>query len=172
MSPSNPATPMPTSEAPPAGRADFDFLFGDWWVHNRRLKARLQDSTEWEEFPSLCRARPILGGLGNLDEFTIEAPSGRVEAVTVRLYSPKSQEWSIYWAASSGGGRFDVPMVGRFDGARGEFYSQEVFEGRHIFNRFIWTVVSSEACRWEQAFSVDGGRTWETNWIMEFTRQR
>jgi hypothetical protein len=54
---------------------------------------------------------------------------------------------------------------------RGEFYSQEVFEGRHIFNRFIWTVTSRDAYRWEQAFSVDGGRTWETNWIMDFTRQ-
>jgi hypothetical protein len=89
----------------------------------------------------------------------------------VRLYSSTNKEWSIYWAASSGNGRFDVPLVGHFDGPRGEFYSQEVFEGRHIFNRFIWTATSSDACRWEQAFSVDGGRTWETNWIMEFERQ-
>jgi hypothetical protein len=153
------------------GRADFDFLFGGWSVRNRRLKARLRGSTEWEEFGSTCRARPILDGLGNMDEFTIDAPSGRVEAVTVRLYRPATDEWSIYWAASPGSGRFDVPMVGRFEGPRGEFYSQEVFEGRHIFNRFIWTVASRDACRWEQAFSADGGRTWETNWIMEFTRQ-
>ena len=62
-------------------------------------------------------------------------------------------------------------MVGHFEDRRGEFYSQDVFEGRHIFNRFIWTVTSRDACRWEQAFSVDGGRTWEANWIMDFTRQ-
>jgi hypothetical protein len=161
---------MTTSEHPHDGRVDFDFLLGSWTVRNRRLKARLQGSTEWEEFPSTCRVRAILSGLGNMDEFTIDSPSGRIEAVTVRLYSPTSREWSIYWAASTGSGRFDVPMVGHFDGPRGEFYSQEVFSGRHIFNRFIWTV-NSETCRWEQAFSVDGGRTWETNWIMDFTRQ-
>jgi hypothetical protein len=89
----------------------------------------------------------------------------------VRLYNALSREWSIYWAASPGGGRFDVPMVGHFEDRRGEFYAQEVFEGRHIFNRFIWTVTSRDARRWEQAFSVNGGRTWETNWIMDFTRQ-
>jgi hypothetical protein len=160
---------MTTSQHSRDGRADFDFLFGTWSVLNRRLKARLRGSTEWEEFLSTCRVRPILGGLGNMDEFTIDAPSGRIEAVTVRLYSPTAKEWSIYWAASPGSGRFDVPMVGHFEGPRGEFYSQEVFEGRHIFNRFIWTVVSRDACRWEQAFSVDGGRIWETNWVMDFT---
>jgi hypothetical protein len=154
------------------GRADFDFLFGTWRVQNRRLKARLQGSAEWEEFRSTCRARPILGGSGNLDEFTIDAPSGRIEAVTVRLYSPTTGEWSIYWSASPGSGRFDVPMVGRFEGPRGEFYSQEVFQGRHIFNRFIWTVISRDACRWEQAYSDDGGRTWETNWVMYFAREQ
>jgi hypothetical protein len=153
------------------GRGDFDFLFGRWAVRNRRLKERLQGRTEWEEFPSTCRARPILGGLGNLDEFTLDPPSGQVLAVTVRLYDPGSREWSIYWAASTGCGRFDPPMVGRFDGPRGEFFSHEVFGGRHIFSRFIWTVEGPDACRWEQAYSADGGKSWETNWIMEFTRQ-
>ena len=62
-------------------------------------------------------------------------------------------------------------MVGKFDGPRGEFYSQEVFEGRHLFSRFIWNVDSADSCRWEQAFSVAGGKTWETNWTMKFTRQ-
>jgi hypothetical protein len=110
--------------------------------------------------------------MGNIDEFEIDAPGGGVEAVTVRLYSPTNKEWSIYWATSPGEGRFDVPMMGGFEGQRGEFYSQEVFEGRHIFSRFIWTVTSTDACRWEQAYSADGGRTWETNWIMDFTRRR
>jgi NIPSNAP len=31
--------------------------------------------------------------------------------------------------------------------------------------------VTSATPRWEQAFSVDGGKTWETNWIMDFTRE-
>ena len=116
-----------------------------------------------------CSARAILGGLGNMDEFTLEPPSGRVRAITVRLFNPASREWSIYWAA--GTGRFDVPMVGTFEGPRGEFFAQEVFEERHIFSRFIWTVLTPDSCRWEQAYSVDGGKTWETNWIMEFIRR-
>ena len=152
------------------GSRDFDFLLGSWKVLNRRLLERLKGSTECEEFPSTCHVRPILGGLGNMDEFTLERESGRVLAITVRLYDPISGEWSIYWAASPGPGRFDVPMVGRFVGTRGEFYSQEVFQDRHIFSRFLWTVQGPDACRWEQAYSTDGGRSWETNWTMEFTR--
>ena len=152
------------------GRKDFDFLIGSWKIWHRRLKERLKGCTEWEEFEGTSEVRQILGGLGNIDELTMNRASGRVQAVTVRLFNPLAREWSIYWVASNSPGRLDVPMVGKFDGVRGEFFSQEVFEGRHIFNRFIWTVNSSNACRWEQAFSADGGKTWETNWAMEFTR--
>ncbi len=152
------------------GRADFDFLHGSWEVRNRRLRTRLNGSTDWEEFPSRCQTRPILGGLGNLDQFDIDAPTGRVQAVTLRLYAPANQEWSIYWASTARPGRFDVPMVGGFDGSTGRFHAQEVFEGRHILSRFIWTVQSPDRCRWEQAYSIDGGNDWETNWTMDFTR--
>ncbi len=154
------------------GRADFDFLFGRWTVRNRRLRDRLSGCTEWEEFSSICEARPILGGLGNMDEFTLTLESGRILAVTVRLFNPANGEWSIYWAATNGPGRFDVPLVGRFEGSRGEFYAQETYGGRHILSRFIWTVLDADACRWEQAYSADGGGSWETNWTMDFTRRR
>jgi hypothetical protein len=107
-----------------------------------------------------------------MDELTMDRKSGRVQAVTVRLYNPVNDEWSIYWATDSHPGRMDVPMLGRFNGSQGEFFSQELFEGRHIFSRFIWTANGPETCRWEQAFSEDGGRNWETNWTMTFTRQR
>lgn len=92
------------------GSGDFNFLCGAWAARNRRLKERLQGCTEWEEFPSTCRARSVLGGLGNMDEFTLERASGQVLAVTVRLFDPGAGEWSIYWAASTGRGRFDPPM--------------------------------------------------------------
>ena len=85
----------------------------------------------------------------------MDRASGRVQAITVRLFNPASGEWSIYWSAGSGW--FDVPMVGSFDGPRGVFYAQEPFEGRHIFSRFIWTVRAPSSCRWEQAYSADGG---------------
>ncbi len=151
------------------GRNDFDFFIGRWKVHHRRLRERLKGSTAWEEFEGTAACHKILGGLGNFDEGTMERDSGRFEGVTLRLFDPKSQEWSLYWADNVRG-TLDIPMIGRFQNGVGEFYDQEVFEGKHIFSRFTWSISSETACRWEQAFSADGGKTWETNWIMDFIR--
>jgi hypothetical protein len=151
------------------GRADFDFFVGTWKVYNRRLRERLKGSTDWEEFEGASVARGALGGLANIDEISFDRASGRLEGMTVRLFNPLSQEWSLYWASSLQG-ILETPMVGRFKNGRGEFFAQEVFEGKHIFSRFIWSGITETSCRWEQAFSADGGVTWETNWIMEFER--
>jgi hypothetical protein len=151
------------------GRADFNFLMGDWQVHNRRLRERLKGSTAWEEFDGQVMARPILGGLGNFDEVTFNRATGVGRGATLRLFDIASQQWRIYWADGTRG-ELDVPMVGSFVNGRGEFYAQELFEGKAIFSRFIWTVLSRNTCRWEQAFSPDGGKTWETNWTGDFTR--
>ena len=104
-----------------------------------------------------------------MDEIVMERESGRLYGTTLRLFNPQSRQWSLYWAASVDG-ILQVPMIGGFKNGRGEFYSQEVFEGRHIFSRFIWSKITKNSCQWEQAFSEDGGVTWETNWIMEFER--
>jgi hypothetical protein len=151
------------------GHNDFDFLIGTWKVHHRRLAERLKGSTEWEEFEGDTVDRKILNGLGNLDENILHRKTGSVHAMSLRLFSPGSNEWSIYWSTDLTG-TLDVPMIGGFRDGRGEFYSQEVFEGNHIYNRFIWSKITGNTCQWEQAFSEDGGRTWETNWIMEFER--
>ncbi len=151
------------------GRGDFDFLIGQWRIHNRRLRERLKGSTAWEEFDAAAVVRKILGGLGNFDEVTMERSSGRVQGMTLRLYDPISQQWSLYWADSVNG-ILQTPMIGRFEKGRGEFFAQETFEGQSIFSRFIWSGITETSCRWEQAFSADGGKTWETNWIMEFVR--
>ena len=151
------------------GRNDFDFLIGTWKVHHFRLKERLKGCTEWEEFEGKSTDRKILNGLGNMDENILHRASGDVHAITVRLFNPRSKEWSLCWSAE-GAGTFEVPMIGGFQNGRGEFYSQEVFEGRHIFSRFIWSEIEANACKWEQAFSNDGGKTWETNWVMTFER--
>jgi hypothetical protein len=150
-------------------RNDFDFLIGTWKVYHRSLKARLKGSTEWVEFNSTMANRKILNGLGNIDENIIHAPTGLVRAITLRLFNPESKEWSICWTTDQAG-RLDVPMIGGFKGGRGEFYSQEFFEGRHIFNHYTWSKLTEDSARWEQAFSEDGGKTWETNSIWEFMR--
>jgi hypothetical protein len=151
------------------GRNDFDFLIGTWNVHHRTLKVRLNRSAEWQEFEGDMVSRKILNGIGNLDENIIHSNAGLVHAITLRLFNPGSKEWSIYWSTDQTG-TLDVPMIGGFRDGRGEFYSQEVFEVRHIYTRFIWSKITANSAQWEQAFSEDGGKTWETNWIMEFER--
>ena len=151
------------------GRDDFDFLIGTWKVHHRTLKQRLKGSTEWIEFEGDMINRKILNGLGNLDENIIYRETGLIHAIALRLFNPESREWSIYWSTDLTG-TLDVSVIGGFMNGRGEFYSQEAFQGQHVYNRFIWSKITPNACQWEQAFSIDGGKTWETNWIMEFKR--
>ncbi len=151
------------------GRTDFDFFIGRWKAHNRRLRERLKDCHDWEEFDGEVVDRKILGGLGNMDEIIMNRKTGRAEGITLRLFDPKSLEWSLYWSASTTG-TLEVPMIGKFENGRGEFYAQEVFENRHVYSRFIWSNITEKSCRWEQAFSTDGGKTWETNWVADFTR--
>ena len=162
-----------TEQNPEAGgrdpQRDFDFIIGSWKVHNRRLKQRLKGSNSWEEFEGAVVARKIWGGAANVDEYEAESPSGRIQGMTVRLYNPKSQQWSLYWA-NSANGVLDTPMIGGFKDGRGEFYDQEFFESKSIYVRYIWSNITATSARWEQAFSADGGKTWETNWVMEFTR--
>ena len=151
------------------GRNDFDFLIGTWKVHHRTLKKRLNGSTEWEEFDGDTVDRKILNGLGNMDENLIHSKKGPVHAISLRLFNPVSKEWSIHWSTDRMG-VLDVPMIGGFKDGRGEFYSQETHDGMHVYSRFIWSKITADSCQWEQALSDDGGKTWETNWIMEFKR--
>jgi hypothetical protein len=151
------------------GRNDFDFLIGAWKVHHRILKQRLKGSLDWQELDGDTVNRKVLNGLGNIEETIINMKTGPVHAIALRLFDPKLKEWSIYWSTDRTG-TLDVPMIGSFKDGCGEFYSQEVFEGRHIYSRFIWSKITANSAQWEQAFSEDGGQTWETNWIMEFER--
>src|SRR6267143_6125817 len=79
--------------------------------------------------------------------------------------------WSIYWANSKDG-TLGSAMIGQFTNGRGEFYDQELFQGRAIYVRFIFSDITPTSFRLEQAFSADGGTTWQPNWIAAFTRQK
>jgi len=164
----------PVSE--PAGRDgqhDFDFFIGTWKQHNRRLKNPLTGSTTWSEFDSQTTCRPVWGGKANMDEFESDNPAGRIQGLTLRLYDPKARQWSIYWANSAAASPMGVPTVGAFDASgRGEFFDQEMFQGRSILVRYIWGDIKPDSYHWEQAFSLDGGKTWETNWVTNGTRIR
>jgi len=152
------------------GRADFDLFIGNWKAHHRRLRERLKGSTSWEEFDSMTVARKILGGLGNMDEITLSRESGATLGMTVRLFDPKTRQWSLYWVDNLNGWNWNLPQIGEFKDGVGKFYAHEPFEGKHIISRYIWSSSSETSCHWEQAFSADGGSTWETNWTMDFER--
>lgn len=151
------------------GRHDFDFFMGRWTVAHRRLKKRLAGDTNWEEFPGTTITHPLMGDVGNFDENVIEFPAGRYEAMTLRLYDPAARHWSIYWVDARRG-QIDPPVHGVFENGRGVFHGDDMFEGRKVRVRFLWSNIAENSCHWEQALSDDGGKTWETNWRMAFTR--
>ena len=154
------------------GRNDFDFIHGRWKVQNRRLVRRLQGCTEWEEFDAWQEARPVLGGIGNVDRFTARFPNGQpIEGMTLRIFDPRTKLWSIYWADDRGC-QLQPPVIGRFeDGIHGKFFGNDVFDGKPIQVVFHWAKTSADTATWEQAFSLDNGQTWEMNWRMVMTRE-
>ena len=150
------------------GAHDFDFWMGLWNAHNRRLRERLKGSTTWDEFEATCVAHPLAGDLGNEDEYRTDFAGGFV-GMTFRFYNPAAKQWAIYWADNRRG-LLDPPVVGSFAGDTGIFEGPDTFEGRPIRVRFTWVRINTAAARWEQTFSEDGGKTWETNWVMDMTR--
>jgi hypothetical protein len=148
---------------------DFDFWFGRWDVRNRWLKRRLAGSDDWEEFPATVTARPLLDGVGNEDEFRTDHAGGFV-GMSFRFFDPERRRWSIYWADSRRPGELDPPVFGTFSGDTGLFEGEDVYRGRPILVRFTWSGITTDTPRWEQSFSDDGGREWETNWVMDFSR--
>jgi hypothetical protein len=154
------------------GRHGFDFLFGRWRVHNRKLERPLAGSAQWVEFGTSAQAWPILGGLGNVDAFRRYDAQGEVdwEGTTLRLFDPERRRWSIWWASTSRPGHLEPPVTGAFHEGRGEFLGEDEYLGARITVRYVWSEVTPASARWEQAFSTDGGDTWETNWVMSLSR--
>jgi hypothetical protein len=159
------------AEATTGGVHDFDFFVGHWRVHHKRLKKWLANSDEWSEFEGTTVTQTLMGGFGNLDDNVLEAPTGTYRAVTLRSFDAKSQEWSIWWLDSrSPMGPLGPPVRGHFHDGVGTFYADDTVDGKPIRVRFIWSKITPTSCQWEQAYSRDAGVTWETNWIMNFTR--
>jgi len=152
------------------GQHDFDFEFGTWQAHVSRLKHPLSGSKEWVEYDGPSIVRKVWDGRANLGEIDLAGPAGRIRGLSLRLYDPVARQWRISWA-NAADGLIGTPMVGGFAGDRGEFYNQETFESRAVFVRFIFSDIAATTFRLEQAFSADGGKTWEPNWIATFKRE-
>ena len=151
------------------GQHDFDFEIGTWKTHLRRLVPPLTGSTTWVEYEGTTVVRKVWNGRANLIELEADGPEGHFEGLNLRLYNSESPQWSLNFANSNGGG-MGQPSIGEFKNGRGEFFDQETLNGRGIFVRFVISDITPDSCRFEQAFSEDGGKTWEVNWIATDTR--
>ncbi|MCU0756961.1 MAG: hypothetical protein MUE46_17935 [Xanthomonadales bacterium] len=156
-----------TTLSPPT---DFDFMIGSWRVSHRRLNRRFAECTDWTEFAGTSTTRKVLQGFGNLEDNVLQFPDGAVHAVAIRSFDVATQTWAIWWLDGRNPHHLDVPVIGRFVGETGEFYADDLLEGQPIRVRFLWHRNPGSHPRWEQAFSRDGGLTWEVNWVMDFHR--
>lgn len=152
-----------------SGPHDFDFFFGDWDVAHRRRTDFLDPASGWEEFAAVNRCWSLFDGAANIDE--MDCPTEGFKGLTLRLFDRETEEWSLNWS-SSRTGRLFPPVFGRFgaDGS-GAFHGDDEHDGKAVRVRFVWSGISATTARWEQAFSVDGERTWLINWTMQFTRR-
>lgn len=151
------------------GQHDFDFSFGMWKMHLLRLVHPLTGSTEWVHLDGTAVVSRVWDGRANLVEFEVNGSSAHIEGLSLNLYNPLSHQWSLNFASSSDG-TLNQPTIGEFENARGEFFDQETFNGKTILVRKSYSDITPNSNRFEEAFSADGGKTWEVNWIAIFTR--
>jgi hypothetical protein len=162
--------PAAATALPPDGQHDFDFNLGAWKTQVSRLQHPLTGSSTWVHYEGTHIVRKVWNGRANLGELEVDGPAGHIEGLALRLYNPHSHQWNVYFANSGNGTMDGMPLVGSFQGGRGYFVDQEDFNGRNILVRNVWSDITPTSCRSEQAFSADGGRTWEVNWIAVDTR--
>ena len=151
------------------GQHDFDFEIGSWKTQLRRRLHPLTGSTTWVEYQGTTVVRKIWNGRANLVELEVDGPPGHIEGLSLRLYNPESRQWSLNYS-NSASGTMSQPVIGEFKNGRGEFFGQDFLNGRAILVRFIISDITPNSCHFEQSFSDDGGKTWESNWIATDTR--
>ena len=151
------------------GQHDFDFELGNWKIHLKRRLHPLTGSNTWVDFDGTSVTRKVWDGRSQIEEFETDGAGGHIEGLTVRLYNPKTHQWSLYWANSKNG-TMEPPQVGEFKDGVGEFDAMDTLDGKAILVRFLWSKTDSSMPHFEQSFSGDGGKTWEVNWITDQTR--
>jgi hypothetical protein len=170
--PSSPVLAADTPVPPPGmhdGRHDFDFGLGVFATHIKRLTHPLTGSTTWTEWNGTVTTRKVWAGRANLEELEVDGPAAHLEGLTLRLYNPTARQWNLYWASSSDG-TLGHPLTGEFKDGRGEFYDQELYNGKAILVKNVYSAITADSYHFEQAFSADGGRSWEPNWVADLNR--
>jgi len=168
-----PASVGPQSQTPgpaPGGQDDFDFHFGTWKAHNLLLAHPLSGSTTWIEINGTVTVRKIWDGRASLEEIESSNATTHFQGLTLFLYNPASHQWSQSFA-NIDDGTLGQPLIGEFKNGRGEFFNRELFQGRAILVRFVWSDITPDSHRVEQSYSDDGGKTWEPNLVATLTRE-
>jgi hypothetical protein len=147
---------------------DFDFLEGKWKVHNRKLKTRLNNCDEWDEFESELHMRKTL--MGNIENYYPTFDSKPFEGTAMRLFNPKLKLWTIFWIDNTNPTMDENPVTGSFENGLGKFYAKDVFNDKSIVILYQWDTSNFQQPKWSQAFSEDEGKTWEWNWEMLLTK--
>ena len=161
--------PAPQTVSAEDRNRDFDFNFGKWKTHVSRLVDPLTGSKKWAEYDGTSVINPVWNGRASLFEMDVSGSDGHMQGMGLRMFNPETKEWNLNWA-NTRENLLGVPTVGAFAHGRGEFIDQESFRGRTILVRNSFSNITAHSSRFEQAFSDDGGKTWETNWVMTFVR--
>lgn len=151
------------------GHRGFDFLLGTWHTHYRILRRRLSHSHDWYDCYGTSVVRPFWNGSANLEDGDLRCPNRYIGGMTVRLYNADTHQWSLWWGTRKLG-LVEPAQVGHFERGVGNFYARDTYNGTPVIVRYRWNEPTPNQPRFEQAFSTDGGRSWETNWTTGYTR--
>jgi hypothetical protein len=168
--PANAADRAPEPSAGRDGQHDFDFNFGVWKTHIRRVLNPLSGSSEALELDGTVAVRKVWAGRAQLEEIEADGPKGHWEGLTLFLYDPKSRQWSQTFAGSANG-TLSAGLIGSFKDGVGELFAQDTFNGRSIFVRGRWSDITPDSHHFEEDYSDDGGATWHPAFIANLTRE-
>jgi hypothetical protein len=163
------ALACPVAPATRDGSRDFDWEIGTWKTNVKRLQGALTGSGKWVEYNGTSAVRGLVNGRANIVELSIEGPAGRIEGASLRLYEPETKRWTINYF-NAGDGQLTPPLAGAFVDGVGTFCGDDTLRGKPIVVRFVIAKLPGGDYRFEQAFSPDGGKTWEVNWIATDSR--
>jgi hypothetical protein len=155
---------LPTKPTP-GKPGDFNFLAGEWRIAHLQ---RAPGATEWNRFEGEATCWTILGGVGSVEELRIPARS--FSGMGLRLLDVESRVWSDFWVNAKSGVLTAPGQSGSFENGAGIFASDDEESGRTMKSVGVWDLITPSSCRWRQAASADGGKTWEQNWIMSWRR--
>lgn len=157
--------PLPPAKPTPGKPGDFDFLAGEWRIHHWQPKP---DSKEWIEFDGEATVTAILAGIASIEELRI--PAKNFSGMGLRLLDVEKKVWSDFWVNARSGVLTPPGVTGSFENGAGIFISDDEDDGKPLKVAGIWDLITPSSCRWRQALSRDGGKTWEQTWIMHWKR--